>query len=719
MSGRFAFSTLREFMQERWDTTLGLLILLLYCLPFIISGELSNHVIHDNLDNNVAQYVAMANEHKLFSLNPHTTVETILGGTERMFLLTGFSFQALLFSLFEPYVAFLVNFITVHLIAFVGMMLLVKHQHLLGDERKGIRLVTALSFALIPFYTIYGLSVAGTPIVCYAAMNLSAGKRKNLSYLILALFPFYSSLFLVGVFIVGGFATYSLFLYAKSRILPRGLVVGLIILGVGYALSHGLTIYQFLFSKTPSHRSEMIPLLVDFEHVIDLTMGFFLELHYHVSQPMNFPFILGAISVLLGIMQKNHRVEKLLLLFSVNLAIALLYGIYSWTVVGDLQKSFPVLFMFQWNRAYYFSPLIWMVSLGISLSIIFESIDHLRYRTVYMTLIILLQGYHLWKYNVEFRETTTNLFSENKLGWSFRDFYDTELFTQLKKSIGRKTQNFRVASVGMHPAIAQFNGLQTIDGYVGNYPLDYKHEFRKIIGNELAKAPHLAEYFDHWGSRCYLFSSELSHNFLIDKNDQSVLTDLRFDFNHGPVVDYLISSVEIANPSNCNLRLNGTFTTDRSKWRIFLYEVKTNRHLSDFNSVSIIFEGLIPKDDRFKIFYAPGNTYSFSEDNSWYIDIKGSNQLQTITFRIPDSVKVNRLRLDIGRNPEQTRIDIKNLRLEHGGVVANLDLRDLTPNQFMSVDEGGVDLIHVAGQYNPYFVLEGGVIEKYHMIRQD
>ena len=44
---------------------------------------------------------------------------------------------------------------------------------------------------------------------------------------------------------------------------------------------------------------------------------------------------------------------------------------------------------------------------------------------------------------------------------SVKEFYAEELFTEIKEHIGRPVEEYRVASVGLHPAIAQYNGFYT------------------------------------------------------------------------------------------------------------------------------------------------------------------------------------------------------------------------------------------------------------------
>ena len=109
---------------------------------------------------------------------------------------------------------------------------------------------------------------------------------------------------------------------------------------------------------------------------------------------------------------------------------------------------------------------------------------------------------------------------------TYHQFFDEELFSQITEYIKKPKQEYAVACIGLYPAVAQYNGFYCIDGYWNAYPLEYKHEFRKIIESELEKDNDLKNYYDHWGSRCYIFSSELGKEYRYGKNCGKVIQHL-------------------------------------------------------------------------------------------------------------------------------------------------------------------------------------------------
>ena len=113
---------------------------------------------------------------------------------------------------------------------------------------------------------------------------------------------------------------------------------------------------------------------------------------------------------------------------------------------------------------------------------------------------------------------TTKLFIDDRP--SFKQFYATAQFQEIEQYIGKPQSSYRVASIGIHPSIAQYNGFYTLDTYNNFYPLAYKHQFRKIIASELDKNPTLKKYFDTWGGRCYIFVSELGKKYEFKKDSK-------------------------------------------------------------------------------------------------------------------------------------------------------------------------------------------------------
>ncbi|MDR1914601.1 MAG: DUF6044 family protein, partial [Clostridiales bacterium] len=91
---------------------------------------------------------------------------------------------------------------------------------------------------------------------------------------------------------------------------------------------------------------------------------------------------------------------------------------------------------------------------------------------------------------------------------------------------------------------------------------------------ELEKSEVIRQYFDEWGSRCYLFTSELGRQYDPSKHQKKSIT-VEFDVHQIKTMgcDYLLSAVEIENSETMNMKLLDKFTTKDVSYSIYLYEI--------------------------------------------------------------------------------------------------------------------------------------------------
>lgn len=157
---------------------------------------------------------------------------------------------------------------------------------------------------------------------------------------------------------------------------------------------------------------------------------------------------------------------------------------------------------------------------------------------------------------------------------NYDEFYSTQLFDQVKADIGYDGE--WSAAYGFHPAVLEYNGIATLDGYLGFYPESYKTRFRKVIAPALEENEASREYFDEWGARCYLYSGhnptvvEAVRNYPHPEDtidiDPAALRDLG--------CRYVFSRIRITNAEEKDLCLVGEYTDETSPYIIYTYELK-------------------------------------------------------------------------------------------------------------------------------------------------
>ena len=173
-------------------------------------------------------------------------------------------------------------------------------------------------------------------------------------------------------------------------------------------------------------------------------------------------------------------------------------------------------------------PFLWITLFAISLNVISKDSKFGQYLCL---LLVGSQIYFNLSMNTEFKNNLKILTNHPISEPTFKEFIANDVFNLIKNDIG--SSGFNVASIGMHPSVSQMNGFSTLDSYEPNYLLTYKKKFRKIIEEELDKNDVLKSYFDSWGNRCYLWSSNLGKDWLdnaINKADKAAIKELNINY---------------------------------------------------------------------------------------------------------------------------------------------------------------------------------------------
>lgn len=560
---------------------IGILIVILYVLPFIILGQDSYIIIHDNLDGEFIYRIILARNGYLFSSN--ATVEQIMNGIPRSVFPSGLNITIWLLLVLQPFTAYIVNMFLVRLVAFIGMYVLLKKHFLQGDEHILAVFGSSLCFSLLPFYYIHGLTIAGQPLLLYSFMNLLKNDFKVYDFIIILIFPFYSSLVLSGVFILFILGCYFFYDTLKNKAINLAFFSGLLILGLTYALvEYNLINIMFLSNSFVSHRTEWIPDVWDYSFKDDIarSLSNFLFGQYHAASlhtaiVVSLPFVAAILIKKRALRKERSR----LLLISITLAliISFLYGLFHWIGSTPLTEKFPLLRTFQFSRFHWLHPLIWYIIFALVLSIVCQR----KYGKYVVLLLVAFQLAYVtsWNYNTM---SHIKIIIKKKIGRrisevSYREFFSEDLFQQITESINQPKSSYRVASIGIHPSIAQYNGFYTLDSYQNNYSLEYKHKFRRIIKNELAKSEKWRKYFDNWGSRCYVFVAEMEKEGSQVRKEWGIkIYDLSLNTEAFKKMGgkYIFSAVEIVNAADNQLELVRVFDHADSAWRIFLYAVR-------------------------------------------------------------------------------------------------------------------------------------------------
>ena len=585
-------------------------LLILYIFPYIWLGEGAHLTIHDNLDSDFFYLYLLKITRTAFDFNLKTVIPNVMSsgpnaatdfsGIPRSAFRTGLNFEVLSFWLLPPYAAQVVNFAAVHGIGFLGMYLLLK-KHILPEPGGAFtRVALAFLFALVPGYIVHGASVSGQPLLLFAFLNLlnrmkqvemTSFEQANYikmsslpaslnwtDWLVIILFPFYSFFVWAGLFICIALGLIGLVVMVQQRRINWLYVSGLLLLSSVYLGSEWELIYGFINQTYISQRVEF-----DYSQLrsMQLANSLFRSVDLFVWPMFNTGTFLttGILAVaVLGAWrayrQRNFRAVRWLIGLPILAGvICLIHGFYHYLVVWLGDSSLGLKFrVFQFDRFYFLLPTLWFLLFALALRQ-FRANGPWNRLFLAGQFVLMVVANKEWRINVG-KMTGTITEAQHP---SFRAFFAEKQFAQIRTYIGQPQADYRIICLGMHPSVAQFNGFYTLDSYQNNYPLPYKHAFRKIIAAELTKGTRqMRVYYDAYACRVYLYTAELGMNYLFGKTQNRDVKHLQLNTSALTALGgrYVISAVPIGNAAQNRLRLEKVFDESESYWRVWLYVVE-------------------------------------------------------------------------------------------------------------------------------------------------
>jgi hypothetical protein len=85
------------------------------------------------------------------------------------------------------------------------------------------------------------------------------------------------------------------------------------------------------------------------------------------------------------------------------------------------------------------------------------------------------------------------------------------------------------------------------------------------------------------------------------------------------------------------------------------------------NSFKVNLSVNLKKDDAFSLYYSEDGTLNFKAEPIW-LEVKGSESTQDVTFSLPKDTYPSQIRLDFGMNKEQEDILLKAVTFEYKGI---------------------------------------------------
>ena len=534
--------------------------------PYFILGQDAHLRVHDNLDSNISWYKVLNDSGQLFApLNTHIP-QIINGHLSRDAYYSQFYGMIVLFSFLPPMVAYGLSQVITRLLAFIGMFLLLRKHVFKSDDHGIISVGVSLVFALTPYWPSGMLSILGMPLALWAFLNIREGERGCKNWIVLTLLPLVSTFVLGFFFFLSTLGIVWLVDMIRKRKWHWRFFLSILYMSLIYLLIEYRAFASLVMPHEATNRSVFYESKLSLIQTLKLILKNYVYGHNQDMTVSAFIILpVSVITLLIVIFQKRLKQEKLFIsLHILNLVLSTWYAFWFYEGWQPIKDHVGILTSFNFARYHYLRPMVIYVLFALSLRIIFRLGKNWR-PLIFVCLIAQIVVLIPYNEQIAYHKQPT-----------FRQFYAVDQFTKIKNYIGQPLDDFRVVSIGIHPAIAQYNGFYTLDTYNNFYPLTYKYQFREIIAPELDKNKTIKAYFDEWGGRCYIFTDELGKHYMYSKDSDQVIKhlDLNIDALKKMGGRYIISAVPILNAHEEHLTFEKAFKDKHSNWVIYLYKVQ-------------------------------------------------------------------------------------------------------------------------------------------------
>lgn len=546
-------------------------------------GERSYIAVHDNMDLFLAQYQMLKNTGAFFE---HGVNVPFLGGVSRDLLPSELSLYSLLYVLFPTYTAYVLGLLLKVVLGIVSFVLLAKE--LFGEKYLRYRPViymVGFSYGIIYFFPAFGFAFASIPLCVYLLIKIY--RQPHIKwYLALFAYPLLSYFSYHGIFILGYLVIAVVWVSIRDKKLAKSLAGALFVLAAGYVVCEYRLFGQMLLSDEVTIRSTMVNPSLSLREIGRETLAVWKDGIFHaedVHSKVIMPVCALYFVILNGSYLWKKQGRKILqdpfnLLMAWILFNCLIYGLYDLEPLRTFVETIlPPLQGWQFNRTIFFNPFLWDLALLLILIRLYDRgivtlwaanilvcaaalvviLTPTRYNDLYTTCH---HRFYAWNHGTEVDAL------------DYEQFYATELFEQIKREIGYDGQ-WSVA-YGMHPAVLEYNGIATLDGYLGFYAQQYKEDFRKIIAPAIERVEASRIYYDDWGARVYLYSgtdeSVVSSDKTVYATDDRLYIDPEAFGELGGT--YIFSRIRFSNADEMELQMLGEYTAEDESLTVYVYE---------------------------------------------------------------------------------------------------------------------------------------------------
>lgn len=565
------------------------LLLILGCIGvqaavFLFFREESYLTVQDNLDLFVAHFGVLRHWDGWFAQH---AVMPMLGGIDRDLLGSEWNLYNALFIFLPPFWAYLTGSFLKILLGMCFFVLLIWDVEKGNFPKyRGIAWAAGLCYGMLPLFPAYGICFAAIPLAVFLLRRIYFREGKRW-YAALFFYPLLSYFSYFGFFLLAYLACAVLILSVRDKKFCGRLALALAVLSAGYLCFEYRLFGQMLFSDVVSIRSTMAEEDLNLMEMLRRGAEAFFTPVFHAASdhlPLVLPVcVLILVWQILRLVRKKRLrdlfKEPLVLVFLLLAFNCLVYGMYFW---GDFRRLFetllPPLKGFQFNRTVFFNPFLWYAAFFLALRFLYDRKKLWGKRLANLlacaaaAVILLTPAVYNEFYWTCYHQAYRNIYHTEVNLLNYREYYSEELMAKILSDISYDGEY--AAGYGINPAVLSYNGVATLDGYLGLYPQSYKEEFTKLIKPAYDRVEEWRTYYGGWGARAYLYPG--SGENIYHPYREETLTDrhLYLDADQFRRMGgrYLFSRYELSDMEKMGFLLRGIYADPSSPYTVYLYE---------------------------------------------------------------------------------------------------------------------------------------------------
>lgn len=580
-----------EHIRRNWYKYIAGLLLGLQCAVFLIFRDNSYLQVHDNLDLFMAHYEMLKKGGLWFA---HSADAPILHGISRDLFGSEFNLYNILYVILPGIWAYLTGYALKTAIGIFSFTLLAKDLLGAGYERyRPVITLSAVCFGLIPVFPAYGIAFTSVPLIVYLLRQVYLRRDEPVSkriiiYAAIFCYPLVSYFSYHGFFILCYMCVAMVILWIRDRRFPLSIFISTVLLSLGYILWEYRLFGAMLFDDTVTIRTTMEHGELTLGEALKTGLDEFINASFHSEDSHTYivlPLVLIAL-IIINVIHLRKKEYRRILTDPINLVMlwilfnVLIFGLYQYEPFRRLLETLvPKLTGFEFARTAYFNTFLWYAELALVCMRMYDS-DRPRIKTaanVALTAAVIIVMFVPQVYN-DFYYTCYNyaykLIRQKETSTvNYREFYSEDLFDEIKDSIDYDGE--WSAAYGMHPAVLNYNGIATVDGYLGFYPQEYKDKWERVEAPAFEGSPSIRDYFTGWGARVCLYSGSDENTYAplreMDLSDKRLMVDM----NELKSLDcrYIFSRIRFENETELGTELVGEYSGEGSPYVIYVYSI--------------------------------------------------------------------------------------------------------------------------------------------------